>query len=336
MDEEKTQKKKLSPLIKLPIFILSLTLWIIVVILFTETNGPTVFFSLLIPIVAGALLYGKWGGILMGVLGSLIHLGLIYVLFGRDMSRSSPFVIVISSTILGTGLGLAHHYLEKTREEITVRKQREKELQDALEEKELLLRELNHRVKNNLNLIKSLIQLQIYRTENKTFKEEAEKLIGRIFSISLLHEQLYSHRKGDYIDLKSYLERLILNMIPQEIDNPLTKATHITLVSTPLILDRAILIGLIVNEVLTNSIKYAFLPPFSGRPSINLTTQVDRGTLHLSLEDNGVGLNADDKGGLGMTLITSLTAQLGGISGFEKAAEGPLPGTLFTLTAPLE
>jgi glucose-6-phosphate-specific signal transduction histidine kinase len=202
----------LSLKVRLMLFILSLAVYVYLLVNFSNIYKANIYYSLMLPIIFGAYCFGLWGGAIAGTFGPLLSVIIVKYLMGDEYFPTNLIMLQITSMILGIGLGLTGSYLKLLHNEIDERKLRENELEIALSEKELLFKELNHRVNNSLNLVKSLIQLQIYRSTSKSFKREGEKLINRILSISLVHEQLYVDHLENRIEVNSYFKRLVYHI----------------------------------------------------------------------------------------------------------------------------
>ena len=179
------------------------------------------------------------------------------------------------------------------------------------EEKEFLLKEIHHRVKNNLEIVSSLLSLQSSRISDPKVAEALQKSQQRVQSMSMIHQKLYQGKSISTIEMKDYFENLgshILNSFGAEGRVTICCAME----RLELEVDQAIPIGLIVNELLTNSLKYAFPQHTSGRIQIGL--KKENGSLYLNVSDNGVG-RGSGKGagtGFGTQLIQLLTQQLDG------------------------
>ncbi len=180
------------------------------------------------------------------------------------------------------------------------------------EEKEFLLKEIHHRVKNNLEIVSSLLSLQSSRISDPKIAEALQKSQQRVQSMSMIHQKLYQGKSISMIEMKDYFENLgshVLNTYGAE------GRVTINCVMKPLELeiDQAIPIGLIVNELLTNSLKYAFPKKIRGR--IQIALKKENGSLYLNVSDNGVGRQEGGIGtgtGFGTQLIQLLTQQLDG------------------------
>ena len=189
------------------------------------------------------------------------------------------------------------------------------ELQSSLSEKEILLKEIHHRVKNNLTVISSLLELQLSGMENEKAKEALTEGRNRIGSISLVHERLYRHDNLASIDLRGFATDLIRD-ISCVFQKPSQKInTTLAFPDTRLDIDTAVPLGLILNELLTNSFKYAFRDDVEGAIGLELQMR-SPGNYILYYSDSGPGMPADfdlkKSRSLGLRLIYRLSSQLGG------------------------
>ncbi|MAN58894.1 MAG: histidine kinase [Flavobacteriaceae bacterium] len=206
------------------------------------------------------------------------------------------------------------------------------ELDSKNTQNELLLKEIHHRVKNNLELVKSLIALQSAQVSDPSSKEALQSSQNRVQSMGILHQKLYQGNKLGSVEMKDYFINLsegVLDTFGAE------DRIHIECAMDRLELDvdTAVPIGLIVNELLTNSLKYGFPEQAKGIIIIELAQQADK-TLTLQVQDNGIGkpVGSAPKGtGFGTQLIQLLTQQLNG-SIVESASEGHTVTFQFNLT----
>ncbi len=194
------------------------------------------------------------------------------------------------------------------------RQEAEDALKVSLEDKGLLLKEMNHRVKNNLNLIGSLLSLQAKQVESEEIRGYLDISRGRIESISMIHDMLFRGSSFVSVDLREYISSITENLINSfDVDGQGIEM-ETNLESIDLGTGKAISMGLIINEVLTNSFKYAFLHNSKGKVSIKTYTSGD--ILNVEIYDNGIGLPKDMdwemSSSLGFTLIHSLASQLNG------------------------
>jgi len=313
-------------------FILLFLLYITLFLILTPYLEVGVNYLVVLPILSATFCFGFYGGVISGSLGLAMNLALLYLRGDLFWAPSSLPMAQLSGMTIGFGLGLTGSYLRRLETEMMRRIKREEELGIALSEKEVLYRELNHRVKNNLNLIKSLIQLQVYRSENEEFIDEAERLISRILSISLVHEQLYSGILDRDINPRDYLIKLIEQIGASQSPIPVKLKSRHCEDSLSLSMEKAVPLGLIVNEVVTNIIKYAFEESLLIQPEVELRITIEEKTLIIEILDNGRGFDPDkQKAGLGITLIETLSGQLKG----DYAYRARRQGTRFVLRFPL-
>jgi len=176
------------------------------------------------------------------------------------------------------------------------------ELELALQNKDILMREVYHRVKNNLQVISSLIKLDSKKIDNANAKEIFLQNRQRILSISLIHEQLYQQENLEKISLEVFLQQLINEFKHIRSDVAFTsKCEQISIK-----LDTAIHLGLVINEIITNSLKYAFVDN-AKKNTINILIKEESYKLVIMIEDNGTGANTKEmEQSFGFELIRSL------------------------------
>jgi len=212
-------------------------------------------------------------------------------------------------------LGTIAQALNLMAQDLQVRSEQEgadkQRIAQALREKEVLLKEVHHRVKNNLQLILSMIRLQADTGANTAQFREA--LEGRIGSMALIHEMLYQTENSARMDLEEYLRQLTALLV-QYADNPTMVRLEQRTEQIFVVLDQAIPFGLLVNELVTNVLKYVVSPDKEALLRIYLERQGP--TIHLEVGDNGPGLPSDfdpnASGGIGLQIAQALAAQLGG------------------------
>ncbi len=195
-------------------------------------------------------------------------------------------------------------------------KQIEEELIQSLSEKEVLLKEIHHRVKNNLAVVTALLELQYMNTEDVGVKHVLSDSRSRVKSMAFVHETLYQTENFSKVDLQEYLGRLCKSINTSF--NPVGKKIKLDLDTSgfQMEMNRAIPLGLLLNELLVNSYKHAFVDKDEGEIKVRFQQGTDH--LELSVQDNGVGFkqpHPEDKGStknLGMTIIKTLVRQLRG------------------------
>lgn len=200
--------------------------------------------------------------------------------------------------------------------DVSDRKATEEQLRLSLCEKEALLAEIHHRVKNNLQIISSLLNLQANRVDDPQTQRALEDSWSRIDSMALVHETLYQTQDFSHIRFSAYLKNLSTNLFRSytrpgdQIKLEVKADEHLCLS-----LDQAIPCGLIVNELITNALKHGFPQERVGLVAIALTTRPD-GKIVLSVSNDGVGLpaqfNLKQTRSMGLRLVTSLVEQLEG------------------------
>jgi two-component sensor histidine kinase len=240
----------------------------------------------------------------------------------RDISEAGRTIVESQRQLKETNRGL-----EKTVKERTA------ELSAALEQQKTLVREVHHRVKNNMVVIQALLSLQKGQARSAVIAEVISKIQRRIESMTLIHEQLYRIDGGSSnVDASDYLKTLVTRL-----DSSLATGERLFMIesdieSVPLTMEVAVPCGLIINELVSNAAKYAF----SGRSRGTITVHFSRlepGRLRLSVSDDGVGLEkpfgSSESGGIGSTIVITLTEQLGG-----EVETVPQPGLTVAVTFP--
>jgi len=224
--------------------------------------------------------------------------------------------------------------------DISDRKQAEDQVMASLREKEVMLREIHHRVKNNLQIVQSLINLQAGKMKDPLALEAFKESRDRIQSMALVHEKLYQSTHLAGIDISDYLK----NLIPRLVNSSQVQSqrVHCTLIIEKEIqvgIDKAIPLGLIVNELISNALKHAF--PFlkaddskeGGRGAIKVTLSKTPDHLLLIVADDGVGFPKDEdfskSQSLGLQLVLALVEQLKGTIKLHRAK-----GTEFRIEIP--
>ncbi len=214
------------------------------------------------------------------------------------------------------------------RTEITERRSVEERLRESLEEKEILLKEVHHRVKNNLQIVSSLLELQAASIEDEQARKVFMDSQDRIRSMGLIHEKLYRTGNLSHMDFGEYLENLAGRLFNAYVSDPERVSLHIAAPNVSMGIDEAVPCGLIVNELMTNALKYAFQDGRKGEIRVGFDIDPD-GRARLMVADNGVGLpvgldpvNCET---MGLQLVCILTRQLGG------SIEVGAPGTRFVI-----
>jgi two-component sensor histidine kinase/amino acid transporter len=218
------------------------------------------------------------------------------------------------------GLSQARENLVETnvllRQELFAREQAEQALQFSLLEKDALLKEVHHRVKNNLQIINSLLRLETGRSPDPDTKTVLGDMHGRIRSMALLHESLYRSENLAAVDLGKYLKQLSTHCFRSLVVWPSQVSLELNLASVHVVMDQALPCGLLVNELISNALKHGFPDEQSGVIRVELQPVGGGPEFRLLVSDSGVGLppgfDPTRAQTLGLQLVSDLTMQLGG------------------------
>ncbi len=283
-----------------------------------------------------------FGGWLLGGAGNypLEHLTIPFLVwaavrFGPRGAASSVFIlsaIAIQGTIMGYGpfrretenesllllqvfIGAVAATALVLAAAVTERRRAREQLRASLEEKEVMLKEIHHRVKNNLQVISSLLNLQSRYMEAKPPQEILRESRDRIRSMALIHDKLYRSKNLSRIDFAEYVRSLAADLFRSYGVNGNTVQLRVNIQDVLINVDAATTCGLIINELVSNSLKHAFPAGRKGEITIDLCSESD-GKLRLSIADNGIGLprgfDFKNTESLGLKLVRILTDQLRG------------------------
>ncbi len=242
---------------------------------------------------------------------------------GRDGARLDVS-LTVSPIVGGRGVALIGR-------DIRASKESERKLKASLREKDVLLREVHHRVKNKLQLISSMLNLQARRSTDPAVKAALQENRERIYAVALLHETLYGERNLADLDLGTYLSDVAKNTMRSALARG---APRLELELTPVVVpvETAIPCGLITHELIVNAFKHAFPEGRPGRVRVALRP-AGPDAIELEVSDDGVGIPAriepHESPSVGLRLVTSLADQLRATLRVER--EG---GTTFRLTVP--
>jgi two-component sensor histidine kinase/HAMP domain-containing protein len=188
-------------------------------------------------------------------------------------------------------------------------------LQNSLHEKDVLIREVHHRVKNNLQVISSLLTLQANKLNEPRLTEAFKESQNRIRSMALIHEKLYKTSNFAKLEMEEYVNQLIMYLFTSYNINTSKIQTSVEIDNISVNIDIAIVLGLIINETITNSLKHAFNNNDKGRISISLKSCEDN-SYALTIKDSGTGFpddfNFEKSDTLGLLLVNTLVEQLDG------------------------
>ncbi len=225
-------------------------------------------------------------------------------------------------------------------QDITRRKEAETVIRESLTQKETLLQEVHHRVKNNLTVIASLLSLQTTHTDDEEVQKHLLDSKNRVESMALVHERLYNSDDLSGIDLQGYIEGITRRLIEvyQNSDDHIIRSLSIPKVTVPM--ELAVPLGLIINELVSNSLEHAF-PVLnggkSGKISLNFCTEEqEEGDLYrIRISDDGRGLpedfhfNEEETTSLGLLLVHTLAQQIHGSFRFEEKEKGIAASVVF-------
>jgi PAS domain S-box-containing protein len=240
-----------------------------------------------------------------------------------------PIIAILSVRCLRDSERNVQYFVGIIRD-ITARRRAEEELKASLREKEVLLREIHHRVKNNLQVVSSLLNLQAGYIDNEASKMAFRESHQRVRAMALVHERLYRSENLARINFGEYLDTVTTEIARLHARGPVRTSTSVAAID--LEINQAIPCGLIVNELVTNAFKHAFPSGRGGTVHVSFR-RVDMKSVELKVEDDGIGFPVDHdvrgRTSMGMMLVTSLAEQIGGTLGIKSRQ-----GACFTLTFP--
>jgi len=196
--------------------------------------------------------------------------------------------------------------------DISTRKLNEQKIKDFLTEKELLLKEVHHRIKNNLNIIATMLSIQAREFEDQRMRTALESIAFRVQSMIILYDKLHQSANFLNFSLQDYLQTLINEMKSVYMDlNAIEISTNIESVKVPV--KQLTYLGIIINELINNSLKHGFENKSAGK--ISISTKIHSGQLYICYHDNGIGYSEKDdekSHGFGLKLIRLLVKQFHG------------------------
>ena len=299
--------------------VISLLVTFTVILFSGGINSPFIFILAVIVLggYAGARIFGRV--YLFAVMGAIF---LIYLIDEADFSffaNSVPaesrhhfsllsllFAVYLMGGVFGRNLMNAYQAMKKSRAEI----------EKGIEDKGMLLREVHHRVKNNLQTVSSLLSLQAKNTGNDKIKPLIYSSQNRVTSMAMIHEMLYMRDDLSQIEFRPYVQELTEYLMKSVKSQSNGIMVDIDIPDVNLGIDTAIPLGLLINEAVTNSIKYAFSENSEGKIHILLSHGDAESSYVLEIVDNGIGFseNLDFRttDSLGLKLIHNLARQLRG------------------------
>lgn len=205
--------------------------------------------------------------------------------------------------------------------DVTQNRRREEAINTALKEKEMLLKELYHRVKNNLQMISSMFNLQVRRLSNEAARVALMEAANRVRAMALVHEKLYQSGNLSSIALDTYVQELCAQLGQLGFSEQKRIHIRVDVQQLQIGLETAIPLGLVLNELISNCLKHAFPDRRTGWIDVQIRLNA-QGLIHLTVADNGTGLPAGfdtgSSGNLGLQLVTALSQQLHGVFTLEN------------------
>lgn len=217
--------------------------------------------------------------------------------------------------------------------EIAVRKNAEEKIKTALDEKEVLIKEIHHRVKNNLQIISSLLSLQAGKINDRESLEIYRETEDRVRSMALIHAKLYESEDLASINFLDYLDSLTESLFNSYVHGGRIPELTVKSEEINIDIDLAIPLGLIITELLSNSLKHAFTEDNTGKITIEIVADPTECCTHFIVGDNGAGIpksvNFQNASSLGLRLVKSLVNQIGANISIDRKT-----GTTFTISVP--
>ncbi len=267
------------------------------------------------------------------VVGIPLRNEFLYHPFPADVNESSFIFCLLFSSMLIAAIALiilrmTYVQSQEFDRQLEERKQTEESMKVSLKEKETLIAEVHHRVKNNLAVITSLLNLQMNQAKNDYTKDVLLESKNRVSSMALIHQKLYQHSNVEQIDFDSYAKELV-EEIKHSYPRSSTEKIDVQLDAEhlPLSLTKAVPCGLILNELLSNCYKHAFPQGKNGKIIIRFFSMPEISKRFvLEVEDDGIGIptgfEMSKQESLGMTIIHSLAGQLDGKFEIMKKEKG--------------
>ena len=274
----------------------------------------------LVPVVLATWHAGRLSGWIIGVLSAAAWLVGDPVL---SHSYGHPLMPYWNAAMLALIYGIVAHLLSTLR-------RLQAELQERVERRTAWLAEVHHRVKNNLQIISSLLMLQAEKLSNAADKAVFDECRDRIYSMARLHEQLYSSGEFSDLDFAAHLREMAEMLVRSHTPQGCTLVLDVRADPVAVDLDTAVTLGLIANELLLNALKHGF----SGCPAGNLTVELHGGNRNqMTVRDDGYGLppgfDARKNAGLGLELVMGMTRQTRGEAKIENDPAGGTRTTIF-------
>jgi len=260
-----------------------------------------------------------------------VPLSELLVLEGKDLQANALTHLLFWAV---GAMGIAYSSMS-IRRNILKRQRAEGEILGSLKEKEILLKEVHHRVKNNLAIVSSLLKLQSRHVTDPQAASVLRDSQSRIGAMALVHKKLYLSPDLTNVDVEEYLRQLVYDLISAHNIQLNTMRLEIKVTQVQLSIDMLIPLGLIVTELVTNSLKHAYAED-TRKPALYLAIEpLGEGRLRLQVLDNGPGLpegfDLESTQSLGLQIVTGLVSQLGGQMSVRQGS-GEFAGAGFEMT----
>ncbi len=246
--------------------------------------------------------------------------------------RNKQVIFIISICLLLITLFFFYRFTQKLKKQKALIENQKLLLNNSLKQKDILLKEVHHRVKNNLQVISSILHKQARMSSDHSVKDMMEEGQNRIKSMALIHQKLYQTKDFRNIDMKSYIKELTKIILASNQQTDINIELELNLSETNFHIDVAIPLGLILNELLTNAYKYAFIGRAKGKISVSIKKK-EAHRFEMRVADNGVGLPENMKEkikeSLGISLVKGLAWQLRGRLEYQTE-QGSVFTVLFT------
>ena len=243
----------------------------------------------------------------------------------ESIAKNKQIVMLIATLVIFALLTACMLWLYQR-----IKKQRQ-EITNQSKKLEIMMKELHHRVKNNLQIVSSLLSLQTYKVQDEEAVLVLKESQQRVQAMSFIHQRLYKTESLTAVNMKEYLTDLAESLVSSYGYNRDDFDLCITVEKEMIDIDKALPIGLIINELVTNALKYAYKD--GNRPALDITLTQEDTKLVCSIKDNGIGINEQQwkqkKNSFGKQLITALCKQLRAQQSLVVNA-----GTQFTITIP--
>jgi len=314
------------------VLLLSLVVYVIVFLVGVDSLHMVANYLVILPVLTAGLCFGFRGGLVVGVMGLPTNMLFLWLLGHPEWEPDNEVIAESAILLIGVGSGLLRDYFSRLQAEIRRYENAEARLEVALRQKDILYRELQHRVKNNLATIRALVRMQARRSSDKAFIAAMDTLSRRIRMVADIHDQLYGSRAIVSVEPGPWIETLVRTLVYSSVSDPAVIKLVFAIVSGIIPVETANAVGFAVNEVVTNSLKHAFGEAMKGTITVAFGETPE--TWELEISDNGRGFSSGEgrHTGLGMDLVASFAAKLRATFDWNSGTEG----TVFRMSIPKE